>query len=293
MELFRALGALVEAPGRETERLAALLDIPAPTSTEHTELFLLNLHPYASIYLGPEGMLGGEGRDRIAGFWRALGQTPPAEPDHLALMLAQYAGLAELAAGEPDDARRAALSRARDVYLHEHLVSWLPVYLDKLVELAPPSYAGWGRLLEQALEGEARRLDGSTRHELPLGLRHYEPPALGSEDGLDRILDIVLSPARSGMILAHADVARAGRSLGLGVRMADRRFALRTLFSQAPAEVMLWLRAEAEAWIARHAARREKLGAIASAWEQRARAFVSLADTILESLAQASSPSPA
>ena len=37
-------------------------------------------------------MLGGEARDRIAGFWRALGLVPPPEPDHLAVMLGLYAG---------------------------------------------------------------------------------------------------------------------------------------------------------------------------------------------------------
>ena len=60
MELFRALAALAEAPGPEHVRLAELLGLPGrPDPVEFTELFVLQLYPYASVYLGPEGMLGG------------------------------------------------------------------------------------------------------------------------------------------------------------------------------------------------------------------------------------------
>jgi TorA maturation chaperone TorD len=61
--------------------------LPGPQAHEHTEVFGLQLYPYASVYVGPEGMLGGEARDRIAGFWRVLRLTPATEPDHLATLL--------------------------------------------------------------------------------------------------------------------------------------------------------------------------------------------------------------
>ena len=87
MELFRALAVLAEPPRAETAHLAVALELGAvPEASEYTDLFVFQLYPYASVYLGAEGMLGGEARDRIAGFWRALGQVPPAEPDHLAVM---------------------------------------------------------------------------------------------------------------------------------------------------------------------------------------------------------------
>ena len=111
MEIFRALGALLEPPSPGHERLAAALELgPLPPAADHTDLFDFQLYPYASVYLGAEGMLGGEARDRIAGFWRALGLTPPPEPDHLAVMLGLYAGLCE---GPEGDRRRL---RARQRY---------------------------------------------------------------------------------------------------------------------------------------------------------------------------------
>ncbi|MGH9940996.1 MAG: hypothetical protein ACRD9R_01395, partial [Pyrinomonadaceae bacterium] len=76
MELFRALAVLAESPeSAEAARVAEVLELEpsAPTAGEYGESFILQLPPYASIYLGAEGMIGGEARDRIAGFWRALG----------------------------------------------------------------------------------------------------------------------------------------------------------------------------------------------------------------------------
>ena len=288
MEIFRALGALAEPPSEATQRLTTLLGLgQAPTAAEYTSLFLRNLYPYASVYLGPEGMLGGEGRDRISGFWRALGMTPPSEPDHLALMLAQYANLAELALAETTGARRVARERSREAFLWEHLLSWLPPYLDKLAELAPPAYAAWGRVLEAALAEEARRLDVQ-KLEAPLALRPAtratDDAALGTDAGVDEILAVLLAPMRSGMILVHADLARAARALGLGLRIGERRFVLRALLSQSPESVVEWLRVEAQAWAERHAERTESLGAIAAAWDARARETVQLAGMLLATL---------
>src|SRR5581483_10798351 len=97
-ELLRALGAMADSPVA-ARAVAAPLGLDPVGDDEHTEAFVLNCPPYAAVYLGPDGALGGEGADRAAGFWRALGLTPPAEPDHLTALLALYASLGEAAAG--------------------------------------------------------------------------------------------------------------------------------------------------------------------------------------------------
>ena len=71
-ELFRALGA-VAGEVADAGTACAALGWTGPGNAEHTEVFVLNCPPYASVYLGAEGGLGGEGTDRVAGFWRALG----------------------------------------------------------------------------------------------------------------------------------------------------------------------------------------------------------------------------
>jgi TorA maturation chaperone TorD len=282
VELFRALGALVEPPDSASPRLTSLLGLgDPPTAAEHTEVFVLTLPPYASIYLGYDGMLGGDGRDGVAGFWRAIGQRPPREPDHLAPMLGLYAGLAEQASEEPNEERREALGRARDTFLHEHLVSWLPFYLDKLADMAPPTYLAWGRLLDAALLDAMARLDSARRSMTPsvlLGMNTAPPPQGAA--GAEEIVSFLLSPARSGMILIRHDLARAAHSLGIGLRAGERRFVLRSLLAQAPDEVLEWLTAEAQAWVDRHEARQASTGAAANVWATRARRAAASIDAL-------------
>ncbi len=60
MELFRALAVLAEPPTEETGRVSEALGLGVPPSAdEYTELFVFELYPYASVYVGQEGMLGG------------------------------------------------------------------------------------------------------------------------------------------------------------------------------------------------------------------------------------------
>ncbi len=271
VELFRALAVLAEPPREETVRVAEVLELgDRPRADAYTELFLMQLYPYASVYLGAEGMLGGEARDRVAGFWRALGETPPAEPDHLASLLALYARLAEHETSRPPGRRRDAYRRARTALVWEHLLSWVPWYLIKLEELAPPVYGAWGRLVGAALHDVAREL--SLPAGLPLHLR--EAPALDvpSATGAEAFFQQLLVPVRSGVILTRTDLARCAEELGLGLRAGERRFALRALLGQDAPGVVAWLRSEAHGWGARCVAGDDRFALITRFWRNRAHA---------------------
>jgi TorA maturation chaperone TorD len=270
MELFRALAVLVEPPGRPgAARVAEALGLGAvPEASAYTELFVFQLYPYASVYVGAEGMLGGEARDRVAGFLAALGHEVPAEPDHLALLLGAYAGLWEAERGEGEGRRRERVRGARRALLWEHLLSWLPVYLDKVERVAPEFYRRWAETLRAALDAEAGEL--GRQDALPLHLR--EAPALADprESSPEEFLKSLLAPARSGLVLVRDDLARAARELGAGVRAGERLFALRSLFGQDAAGTLSWLAREAEDWHALHLRRRAAHGHVAEWWAARA-----------------------
>lgn len=275
MEIFRTLATLTEWPGTETNYLARLLNLKAPPDiVNYTELFLFQLAPYASVYVNADGKLGGEGRDRVAGFWRAIGQTPPPEPDHLAVILALYAELVDQEVAEQDAARRVARHRVRITFLWEHILSWIPMYATKVIGIATPDYVSWGELLRDALLDEAQRIPYPAR--LPLHLR--EAPVLEHPDvcGFDSFLDRVLAPAQSGIILTRADLVRAARMLNLGLRVGERAFMLRALISQDVPYMFDWLAHEAEGWKQRHAEYEVHLGEVALFWHARAQATASL-----------------
>ncbi len=283
-ELLRALGSLAEPPGPGSAPVAEALGLgPPPDAAAYTDLFVFQLYPFASVYLGAEGKLGGEARDRIAGFWRAIGETPPVEPDHLAVMLALYARLGELerAAAEANAPRfgeRATAGGAaarwrhvRRAFLREHMASWLPFFLDKLAALEPPPfYRRWGRLLDEALGTEIAAAGPAP--ELPLHLRQAPGLEDPSDGGYGPFVDSLLAPVRSGLFLVRSDLERAARELAIAARVGERKFVLGALLGQDPAATLGWLAGEARGAAERHRRRAEPLGEIAGFWSRRASA---------------------
>jgi hypothetical protein len=267
-ELFRALGALCEPSGPAHQRIIGALGLPGRADpADHTELFIFQLVPYASVYLGPEGMLGGEAADRVAGFWRALRLAPPREPDHLAGLLGLYATLGETEDGERDTARRLLWQESRRALLWEHLLPWAVPYARAVTTDAPMPYAAWGELLAQVLVAEAASL--APPGTPPLHLR--DVPGL-PEPGKDPRLLVraILTPVRSGLLLTRWDLARGARALGLGLRAGERAFALGSLLDQDPVATLGFLAEEAARWAARHRQTEAALGEVGRHWRGRA-----------------------
>jgi TorA maturation chaperone TorD len=249
-ELLRALGAVADSPAA-ARAVAPALGLAPVTDADHTEAFVLNAAPYAAVYLGPDGALGGEGTDRVAGFWRALDLTPPAEADHLATLLGLYAQLGE-AAADASPRTAAALTQAQAALLHEHLSPWLPSYLDAVTDLALSSLTEWAELTRRALAAESALYPVPAQ--LPLALRAAPPPP-GAEGNLRDLVDALTTPVRSGMILTRRRLATGAGQAAVGHRIGERRYTLRAMLEQDPAATLTWLAAEATRWQTRHTTR--------------------------------------
>jgi len=247
-ELFRALGAVASDPA-DARTTCAALGWAGPGNAEHTEVFVLNCPLYASVYLGAGGGLGGDAADRAAGFWRAIGLAPPAEPDHLAALFGLYASLGEAAGDTRTAATADALTRARHALFWEHLWPWLPGYLDAAADLEAPGLAPWARLAGRALRAERGAHPGGW---LPLALRDAPEPG-PVPDNLDALLDLLITPVRSGVILTRRSLAAGAKAAGAGYRIGERRFTLRALLEQDPAGTVSWLAGEAARWSRRYA----------------------------------------
>jgi len=286
-ELIRSLGALAEPPRLELAQVAGALDLgPLATAAEFTDLFVLQLVPYASVYLGPEGMLGGEARDRVAGFWRALGAVPPAEPDHLTVLLSFYAGLVEREESAVDDSEVNRYRLARAALFWEHLASWLPFYLQRVREVGVEFYGRWAALLADVLLEEARSLGPPAEH--PACFR--EAPTLSDprHDGADRFLDSLLAPIASGAILTRTDLASWARTTGAALRIGERRFVLKNLWSQEPEQTATELVQFFERAAVEHRSAHGAFGLVAEEWSARASSSAKLLSDLARGLASSS-----
>ena len=280
VELLRGLAVLAEPPGAEHDELIAALALgSAPSPAEYSDVFLFQLYPYASVYLGGEGMMGGDAADRIAGFWRALGLEPPSEPDHLAALVGLYATLAE---GEStlEGAERVLSRRSRAALLHEHLTPWIFAYLDRMMEIGPPTYRRWAELLCHVLRESVTALASSMPSELPAHLRHALPLADPREIDPEDFLSGLLAPARTGMIVTRWDLARVAAEADIGLRAGERRYALEHLLAQRADAVLHLLAAEGRRQEAAHRRRAEWLGAAAAWLADRAGATAALLEAL-------------
>jgi TorA maturation chaperone TorD len=264
-ELLRALAAVADSPGA-ARAVAPALGLTAPTAAEHTDAFVLNAAPYAAIYLGPDGALGGEGADRIAGFWRALALTPPAEPDHLTTLLTLYTHLGHAAEDTHREPTRTTLTTAQAALLTEHLWPWLPSYLDAITDLGQPALTSWAGLTRQALTAEYRTHPPAST--LPLALRAAPPPPTAT-GGLRDLIDALTTPIRSGVILTRHRLATGAGQAAVGHRIGERRFTLRAMLEQDPTATLTWLTHEATRWQQRHSDR-DPGDAISNWWAARA-----------------------
>lgn len=224
---------MVEPPGPNHADIAEALDLAPPDPADHTELFVHQLVPFASVYLGAEGKIGGDAQDRIAGYWKALRLTPPAEPDHLAALFGLLASL--LDGVNATEAVRKLADAAKEAFVWEHLASWSLPYLARVGEIAAGTYRGWSRIAAQVVAYECGKGMG------------YAPSHFKAvpEPDPDRIETEVLVPMKSGLILTRSDLARAASALGLALRMGERRYILDALFRQDRPGMLLWLADEA------------------------------------------------
>ncbi len=250
-ELLRALGAVAASPPPHCHPVTTNLGLPTPTAAEHTGVFVLAAPPHAAIHLGPSGMLGGEGLDRVAGFWRAIGLHPPQDADHLGPLLMLYAELCDAETAARSKATRGRLRHAREALLFEHLWSWAPGYLSAVTRLDVPSLARWAQLTRLALAREALRATPPAA--LPLALR-TAPAPVSPADGRDQLLGALVAPVRSGVLLTGADLRAAAAAAGLGYRVGERRYTLRAMLDQDASATLGWLGNHARQQAAVHAA---------------------------------------
>jgi TorA maturation chaperone TorD len=239
MHLFPSLGELVESPGVEHARVARMLGLPGEaTRKDYTNLFVVQLFPYASIYVSANGLAGGPIRDEVARYHRLLNAPVPEEPDHISSLLKWYGHLQTALAGYGNEAQ---IRDVRQSFFWSCIASWLPVYLLRAREIGSPVYRAWAEVTLDVLEAEAVQIGIPATAPAPL----LTAPALPSVREPVAFVESLLVPVTSGVILCRADLGRCAAEHRLVVRVADRRHNIKSFLAENASGVCTWLSAEA------------------------------------------------
>lgn len=261
---------LYEPDAAQIERARAVLGAGVNGSTAdalataHTELFLLNVYPYASVYLQANGEMNGARAQMLQRLYEQFEFAPASlrqvgAADHVGLML-QF------------------LDAVGDAPALAALLDWAPV-LCLAVEREPgaqPFYCALARETRQRLFLHARAA-GTLE---PL---HHEtlPLATDDQDSLRAVVHFFLTPARCGVFISRAQLGNLARRLGLRLPFGSRVEVASTLFHSVGASgqvdaLLNELRAEISEW-----------SKVYSAWTRECAAWQPFATMWLERTAYA------
>lgn len=222
-EILEALAEVVENPDPHPAILE-VLDLDW-SRDGFTELFDFDLPPFASYYLTIGPVLGGE----PVGYLRGLLSTylrpelQPSQPDSLALLLRLLAILV----------RQQSRDRAQVIY-HEALSPWLETYGRAIASFAPLGFRNIGLLLIEVCQG----LNATMPIALSPPYLLRTAPEVGEIKDGDSVLDLLLSPVASGLILPRSELIRITHRNDSGIRPGGRRFTFQSLLETSPKETL-------------------------------------------------------
>jgi TorA maturation chaperone TorD len=250
------------AAARNIEGFAQACGEKGELARHWTDLFLLNVYPYGTVFSDASAELNGELAQKTAGLFRDRGYAPPelsttGAPDHLGLCLGFLDYCGKNGFSEPA--------------FRGWLRNWIPVCC-AAVEREP-----WGHPFYRALAREtAQRLLAEPAADSRPGAfvadgHAFERSEPGPEEelGLRELLQFFLAPARCGFFLSRARLGEIARGAGLCVPFGSRFDVARALFAAAgesgrvPA-VLSALEEEIAGWRNGY----ERLAAEHSLWEE-------------------------
>lgn len=238
MHLFPSLGEVIESPGPEHMRVAHMLGLRGEaTKKDFTNLFVIQLFPYASIYVSPNGLAGGAIRDEVARYHHLMDAPVPPEPDHISSLLKWYGVLQSRLNGY---IKEESVRHVRQAFFWNCIASWLPIYLIRTRELGSALYRAWADVTLDVLEAEA----------VQVGMPTTVPSAFLTAPILPNVRDplafveSLFVPIVSGLLLCRADLGRCAAENRLIVGVADRRTNVKKFLMEDTSGVCAWLYSE-------------------------------------------------
>lgn len=210
------------AAARKIPSLAPHAGQPAAMAAAYTDLFLLNVYPYGTVFTDLSGELNGPAAWQASRRYEDRGFRPPelfevGAPDHVGLGLGFLEHLAR--GGE------------KDVEFSSSLLKWVPICC-LAVEREPSAHPFY-----KAMAAATRKLLMDIPESMPQVSEPESAPrstdAEEEEVGLSQIVRFLLASARSGLFLSRARLGQVARAAGMRLPFGSRFDVARTLFQTA------------------------------------------------------------
>lgn len=248
---------------------------PSDLAVAYSDVFLLNVPPYGTMFTDEIGELNGATAEWTAALFEKHGFSPAelrevAAPDHLGLGLAFWAHLTQ----HGDSAQRDA-----DDFL-DRLVAWAPV-CGLAVErepTTPPFYRGLAAATRQAILASCNARVASTgRKDMDSAHSDSSGPDFEGEVSLRALVSFFLTPAQCGLFVSRARLGRWAVALGMRLPFGSRYEVAEHLFTACGeagrlAALLEQLQIEAGVWNEQYQAYAETYPAwqpYAEAWRAR------------------------
>ena len=222
--------ASVQAKVRTIPRLreVLVLDNDDELAAENETMFGFNVYPFASLFLEPDGMLGGETTQQIRAFTSRLGFDVGRDanaPDHVAAELRILATLTKRNPLNEDSIAE---------FIDQHLFSWLPAFVTAVHGESNDFYTEVADMMLEQIVDHRRSLSAESKtHEINSGL---EERLLSDPDtGIHEITDFLTSPARCGFFLSRSTIAGIAQGSKLPHGFGGRSQMMATLLRSASA----------------------------------------------------------
>ncbi|RPI82009.1 MAG: hypothetical protein EHM41_19435 [Chloroflexi bacterium] len=223
----------------------------------YSNLFLLNVYPYASVFLDPNGEMNGERAMELLKLYRRYDYSPEqltqaGAPDHAGLVLGFLARL-------PDEELAPIAFR--------YTLDWLPA-LCLSVEREPgahPFYRSLASTTRLELFHLINRSDFVVPQQKEIYGHDSEPdldvPLLNENEeiSLNHLIHHLLSPALSGIFISRNRLGLWSRQLGVPLAFGERFHLGQSLFEAAGmvdrvTDLQGWILAELDVWEAAYTA---------------------------------------
>jgi TorA maturation chaperone TorD len=217
---FDLLSSLwLHEPNAETiSRAAKELNLPHANPGElasaYTELFLLNVYPYGTVYTDFDGELNAPAAQQIVDLFEAHNYHPPE--------------LNEVGAADHVGLCVGFLSVKQDDIL-PYILDWIPTCC-LAVEREPSAHPFYRALATRTCDHLLTHAP-ITNHHLPIPIP--QSPISDDEVRLRDIVRFFLAPARCGMFLSRSRLGQIGKQIGTRLPFGSRFEVAESLFASA------------------------------------------------------------